>query len=201
MILLTLNEEFKMDELVRALKAALEELHKPKTYVKGDEFEHYVREHLFTKERYDLVHQTHDYKANKNDFVETSKEPDFKFRSRRSGRKFLVEVKYRSALYQGTVEWCKPYQLKRYKAIAKAMPVLVAIGLGGLPESPEHVYIVPIKHIRYTRLFPSFLKHYEVPADQCADADRILLSLQHSTRGLGPNARTIKPFRYSAMQH
>jgi len=166
-----------MGVLVRALKAALAELNKPETYVKGDEFEQYVRRHLFTKEGYDLVHQTHDYKANKNDFVETSKEPDFKFRSRRSGREFFVEVKYRSAFYQGAVEWCKPYQLKRYKAIDKAMSVLVAIGLGRPPESPEHVYIVPVKQIRYTRLFPSFLKNYEVPADQCVNADRILLSL------------------------
>ena len=166
-----------MGVFARVLKAARAEWKKPETYVKGDEFEQYVRKHLFTKEGYDLVHQTHDYEANKNDFVETSKEPDFKFRSRRSGREFLVEVKYRSAFYQGAVEWCKPYQLKRYKTIDKAMSVFVAIGLGGLPKSPEHVYIVPIKHIKYTRLFPSFLKDYEVPADQYVNADRILLSL------------------------
>lgn len=85
-----------MGVLTRVLKAAWAEMNKPETYVKGDEFEQYVRKHLFTKEEYDLVHQTHDYKTNKNDFVETSKEPDFKFRSRRSGREFLVEVKYRS---------------------------------------------------------------------------------------------------------
>jgi len=166
-----------MGILNRVLKAAWSEVNKPDTYVKGDEFEHYVRKYLFTKEGYELVHQTHDYTANKNDFVENSKEPDFKFRSRRSGQEFLVEVKYRSAFYQGAAEWCKPYQLKRYKAIDKAMSVFVAIGLGGLPESPEHVYIVPVKHIRYTRLFPSFLKDYEVPTDKCVNADRILLSL------------------------
>jgi hypothetical protein len=159
----------------RVLKVAWAEMNKPETHVKGDEFEQYVRKYLFTKEKYHLVHQTHDYKANKSDFVETSKEPDFKFRSRRSGREFSVEVKYRSAFHQGAVEWCKPYQLKRYKTIDKAVLVLVAIGLGGLPKSPEHVYIVPVRHIRYTRLFPSFLKDYEVPANRCVNADRILL--------------------------
>ncbi len=166
-----------MGILTRVLKAAWAEANKPETYVKGDEFEHYVRRCLFAKEEYDLVHQTHDYTANKKDFVETSKEPDFKFRSRRSGREFFVEVKYRSAFYQGAVEWCKPYQLKRYKAIDKAMSVFATIGVGGLPESPEHIYVVPVKHIRYTRLFPSFLKDYEVPADQCVNADSILLSM------------------------
>jgi len=166
-----------MGILTRVLKAAWSEANKPETYVKGDEFEHYVRKCLFTKEEYDLVHQTHDYIANKNDFVETSKEPDFKLRSRRSGREFLVEAKYRSEFYQGAVEWCKPYQLKRYKAIDKVISVLVAIGVGGLPESPKHVYVVPLKHIRYTRLFSSFLKEYEVPTCRCVDADRTLLPL------------------------
>jgi len=166
-----------MGVLTRAFKAAWAEMTKPATHVAGDEFEQYVRKYLFPKEGYDLVHQTHDYEANKNDFVETSKEPDFRFRSRRSGREFLVEAKYRSRLYQGAVEWCKLYQLKRYKTIGRAMSVFVAIGLGGLPESPEHVYIVPVKYIKYTRLFPSFLKNYEVLADRCVNADRLLLSL------------------------
>jgi hypothetical protein len=84
-----------MGVLARVLKAARAEWKKPETYVKGDEFEQYVRKCLLPKGRYDLVHQTHDYSANENDFVETSKEPDFRFRSRRSRREFLVEAKYR----------------------------------------------------------------------------------------------------------
>jgi len=83
---------------MRIVKAVRAEMNKPESYVKGEEFEQYVRRYLFPKERYDPVHQTHDHNANKNDFVEASKEPDFKFRSRRSGREFLVEVKYRSGL-------------------------------------------------------------------------------------------------------
>jgi Holliday junction resolvase-like predicted endonuclease len=190
-----------MGKLARAVKAFLGELHKPGTAVKGEEFEHYVRKHLFTKEEYDLVAQTHDYRTNEDDFVETSKDPDFKFRSRRSGREFFVEVKYRSGLYQGAVEWCKPYQLKRYKEIARATPVLVAIGVGGRAESPEHVYIVPVERIKYRNLLPSFLKYYAVPGDQCVDADGILSSLQLPYGHLGPDTRTEKPFRYSAVQH
>jgi hypothetical protein len=49
-----------MGVLERVLKAAWAEMNKPVTYVTGDEFERYVRKYLFTKERYDLVHQTHD---------------------------------------------------------------------------------------------------------------------------------------------
>ena len=176
MNLLSRNEEFRLSVLIRAFKAAWAELNKPKTYVTGDEFQQYVRNCLFPKEGYDLVHQTHGYEANKNDFVETSKGPDFRFRSRRNGREFLVEVKYRSRLFRGAVEWCKPYQLERYKTIDRAVPVFVAIGLGGHPESPGHVYIVPVRHIPYRRLFPSVLRPYEVPPDQCVNVDRVLLS-------------------------
>ena len=190
-----------MSKLARAVKAFLEELHKPGTAVKGEEFEHYVRNHLFTREEYDLIAQTHDYSTNESDFVGNSTDPDFKFRSRRSGREFFVEAKYRSRFYRGAVDWCKPYQLKRYKEIARAVPVLVAIGVGGRPESPENVYIVPVERIKYRNLLPSFLKYYEVSVDQCVNADRILSSLQAWQRGLGTNTRTTKPFGYSAMQH
>lgn len=165
-----------MGVLTRAVKAAWAEISKPETHVAGDEFEQYVRDHLFPKERYDLVYRTHDYSANKRDFVESSKKPDYRFRSRRRGREFWVEAKYRSQLHQGAVEWCKPYQLERYKAIDRAVPVFVAIGLGGHPESPGHVYIVPLKDIRYTSLFPSFIKNYEVRADQWVTVDRLLFS-------------------------
>ena len=85
-----------MGVLARVLKAAWAEMNKPETYVTGDQFEQYVRKYLFTREGYYLVHQTHDYRTNRDDFVEASKEPDFKFRSRRSDREFLVEAKYRS---------------------------------------------------------------------------------------------------------
>lgn len=163
-----------MGVLTRVVKAAWAEIDKPKTHVAGDEFEQYVRGHLFPKERYDLVHRTHDYSANKSDFVEDSKEPDFRFRSIKSAREFWVEAKYRSRLYQDAVEWCKPYQLQRYKAIDRTVPVFAAIGLGGRPESPRHVYIVPVGDIRYRRLFPSILRRYEVPPDQWVSVDRIL---------------------------
>jgi hypothetical protein len=166
-----------MTVLERALKAAWAEVKKPEAYVKGDEFEDYVRQCLFPRERYDLLHRTHDYRANESDFVEGSKDPDFRFRSRRSGREFWVEVKYRSRLYQEAVEWCKPYQLSRYKRIDRSVPVFIAIGLGGSPSSPGHIYLVPVRDIKYRSLFPSFLRLYEVPTGRCINVDRILSSL------------------------
>jgi len=151
-----------MSILKRVIKAVVSEVTKPDSFVKGDEFESFIRTYLYPKNDYDLLHRTHDYTSNKNDYIETSKEPDFKFKSRKTGREFFVEAKYRSGFYKQAIEWCKPYQLKRYKGIDKKIPISVVIGVGNLPNSPHHVYCIPLKDIRYTKLFCSFLNKYEI---------------------------------------
>ncbi len=163
-----------MGVLTRAIRAAWDEANKPETFVKGDEFEGFIRKHLFPHDDYDLLERTHDYTFNKKDFVESSKEPDFKFRSRKNGKVFFVEAKYRSVFSKGAIEWCKPYQLTRYEAINRETPVYIVIGVGNLPSSPEHVFLVPVKHIKYVRLFRSFLREYEVSRGRCVSADRLL---------------------------
>ena len=50
-------------------------------------------------------------------------------------------------------------------------PVLIAIGVGGRAPAPDHVFLFPVRGVRYTHLFPSFLRHYEIPCD-CLPADR-----------------------------
>ncbi len=162
-----------MGVLTRAIKAAWNEVSKPETFVKGDEFEDFIRKQIFPHNDYDLLAKTHDYASNKNDFVQSSTDPDFKFRSRRSGNVFFVEAKYRSAYFDGTIEWCKPYQQTRYEAINRVTPVYVVIGVGNLPSSPEHVFLVPVKRIRYLRLFRSFLREYEVPHNRAVSAEKL----------------------------
>jgi len=152
-----------MNTLERIVKAVFNEIVKPKSFVTGDEFESFVRSALYPQSDYDLLQRTHDYTANKNDYIETSKEPDFKFKSRKNGAEFFVEAKYRSRFYKQAIEWCKPYQLKRYKAIDKKIPVFIVIGVGAVPKSPLHVYRIPLKDIKYTNLYPSFLAKYEIP--------------------------------------
>jgi len=162
-----------MGVFTRVVKAALNEASKPETFVKGDEFEDFVRKHIFPHNDYELLARTHDYTFNKNDFVQSSKDPDFKFMSRRTGNAFFVEAKYRSAYFNGAIEWCKTYQLTRYEAINKTTPVYVVIGVGNLPSSPEQVFLVPVKRIRYMRLFRSFLKEYEIPRNRCVSAEKL----------------------------
>ena len=152
-----------MNVIARALMAVYEEVTKPESYVKGDEFEAFVRDEVFPCTHYDIVQRTHSYTANRNDFIESSKQPDFRFRVCNTRKEFFVEAKYRSGFYNGAVDWCKPYQLRRYRDInEKDAPVYIALGIGGEPCAPGHIFIIPVRKIQYTNLFRSFLSNYEI---------------------------------------
>jgi hypothetical protein len=152
-----------MSLISRVVKAAWDEVVKPESFVKGDEFEDYVRRFLFPADEYTLLQRTHDYQVNKKDFVESSKEPDFKFRSIKTGREFYIEAKYRSDYFDGGVEWCKPFQLRRYQDIDRDTPVYIVIGIGQAPGDPEKIFLLPLKEIKNPGLFRSFLKCFEIP--------------------------------------
>jgi len=158
-----------ISKIARVAKVTIDEINKPESYVKGDAFENYIRTHLFVQDRYNLLHKTHDYTTNKGDYIENTEEPDFKFRSIKTGKEFFVEAKYRSAYHENTIEWCKPYQLKRYKEIDKKTPVYLTLGVGKKSNSPSQVFFIPVRDIKYTKLFRSFLKDYEVPVSSPID--------------------------------
>ena len=155
-----------MGVLGRIIKAAFNELIKEESFVKGEEFEGYLREFIFPKENYELLHRTHDSSTNKEDFVGTSLQPDFKFRANDTKKVFWLEAKFRSSAFRDEVEWCKDYQLKRYQEINREAPVFIALGVGESAAAPDRLFIFPVKHAKYTKLFMSFLKKYEFPVDQ-----------------------------------
>jgi hypothetical protein len=155
-----------MNVLTRTLKAAWEEANKPISYVKGDEFEQYVRDDLFPGELYSLLEKTHDYRDNRDDFIQSTTLPDFKFDAKHLGLEFYVEAKFRSRFQDQILEWCKFFQLKRYQELDNITPVLICIGLGGRPSAPERAFLMPVKHIKFVKLYPGFLQKYEIRPDR-----------------------------------
>ncbi len=155
-----------MGILKRVTKAIFNEVTKPKSFAKGEEFEQYLRDYIFPERAYHLEHRSHDYSTNRTDYVADSLDPDFVFVSVKGEKMFFVEAKYRSDFYQDAVEWCKPYQLKRYKEANKDLPVFIALGVGGTPDMPDHVYVFPVKHTKYTKLFNSVLMKTEIELDK-----------------------------------
>ncbi len=85
-----------MDLIKRVVKAIFNEVTKPESFAIGEEFEKYLREYIFPINEYDLIHKTHDYISNRDDYIETSLEPDFEFCSIKNNKEFMVEAKYRS---------------------------------------------------------------------------------------------------------
>jgi len=162
-----------MGFISRLTKFVVDDIKTPEGFFKGEKFEKYIRDHLFTKSKYILLHKTHDYKSNKGDYIENTKEPDLKFRSIKSKKEFFVEAKYRARYYEDAVEWCKPFQLKRYKAIDKQTPVYIALAVGKESSSPGQIFLMPVKDIKYTKLFRSFLRKYEVSIDRPIDDSRL----------------------------
>ncbi len=147
----------------------------PETFRKGKEFEDFIRKQLFPRSRYDILAKTPDYTP--DDFIMSAQDPDFKLQSKRSGRVFYVEAKYCSALYQGEFHF-KPHQLARYRALNKEVPVYIAIGIGNRPDAPGEVFLVPLRHMPFTKLYRSYLEKHRVPlepADECRRAVEAVL--------------------------
>ena len=163
-----------MGTIERALKAAWYELTKPASYVKGDEFERFIRNTLFPHAQYELLYKNFYYSTSRAFSIESSREPDFRFRTTKSGREFFIEAKYRSRFYYGKIEWCKPYQLRRYQVINKETGLFIVIGVGGHPLTPEQLFLIPMKRIKYTVLFQSFLRKYEIPTDRSVTESDLL---------------------------
>ena len=155
-----------LDKLTRVAKAVANEITKPESFVKGDEFENYVREIVFPSDKYDLIHKTHSYQDNKNDYIESTLYPDFLLRCKKTGKEFYVEAKFRSGFFKDKVEWSNQKQLKRYREINKKKPVFLCLGLEGTPKYPEYVFIIPISKLKYTGLYESFLNDYDFYVDK-----------------------------------
>jgi hypothetical protein len=57
---------------------------------------------------------------------------------------------WRPGFIKGRLEWARSFQMIRYRQYEKAenLPLFAFIGMGGSPEVPEYIYIVPLRQIR-----------------------------------------------------
>lgn len=121
---------------------------KTELFKKGEEFENFVRVNLFQKDSFKIVERTHNYNINKDDFVESTLKPDFKFRSLKTNMEFYVEAKWRQSLYNDTLKWSYPEQFDRYQSYSKDLPLFIVIGLGGSPSHPDKLFLERIDQMR-----------------------------------------------------
>lgn len=134
---------------------------KPRSFSVGESFESYARKYLFTERHFELLQKTHGYRSPKKNFV-PSTDPDFKFRDKRNGKIFFVEAKYRKSFFKGQVTWCTGNQLLSYQQRNRECPVFILLGVGGNPDHPAFVSLIPLKQANFTILFKSHAEKYAI---------------------------------------
>ncbi|AVB76108.1 hypothetical protein [Methanococcus maripaludis] len=148
----------KIDEIREEIKKD------PTSFEKGTAFELCCLD-IFSEKDFDLLEMTHNPDSANGRFVKSDLNPDLQFKNKKTDSVFSVECKYRSSLYKGAFSWAKnKAQADRYREYEKEneISVFVAMGLGGTPEKPEQIFLMPLKEIKYNSLYPSVLNDYEI---------------------------------------
>jgi hypothetical protein len=149
--------------LLKGLKAMVDEASMPEAARKGRDFEEYVLRHIFIERYYEVLHQTPGYLEAKRRYNHAASYPDFQFRDKLRRIDFYVEAKFRAPyLHEEKIIWCREDQLQRYTQISRQTPVFLILGIGDFPQKPEILSLIPLKAIRFTGLYPSFIRKYEI---------------------------------------
>jgi len=159
--------------LSKAAQTFVEDLNTPESFKKGQKFEDYVRNVIFTRDRYKLLSRTHSYDQNHKDYVLESLNPDFKFECVKTKKQFHVEAKFRSWFYNGGLEIFSNDQFKRLKELNKKEDVFVAIGIDNEPDYPTYVCLVPMKDIKSRFLSEEFLEDYDIASNVSISPKRL----------------------------
>ncbi len=97
------------------------------------------------------------------DFIDrysvSNERPDYEFKDRKTGLKFFVECKYRSALSNDKINLVEG-QLVRFREFAKLQPLYYALHLD-LKDFRAGFYFFPIEIVEYSQLYYSRIKKYK----------------------------------------
>jgi hypothetical protein len=147
-----------LDGLKGELKARLSD--EPER--QGKRFKKYVGK-LFDPRKYVVIGRNRSHRQTPDHSAGNVQLPDFVFRDRRTGALFGVGCEYRSGLNpEGMLDWSDPEKIERYRAFARERyaPVFVVVGLGGLEEAPENMFVIPLKDAGSAALSPGALGRY-----------------------------------------
>ena len=80
-------------------------------------------------------------------------------------------MQYRSRPFEGQVTWARPTQIDNYKYYEKTekIPVYVAIGLGGPPESPKSFYMAKLRQMKKPSMTLQELERFKQGKDVVLD--------------------------------
>jgi hypothetical protein len=130
---------------------------------KGKRFEEYVVR-KFQAEKFYTLKEWRGDKYVDGIYPESNMYPDLEleFNIKDIKRRLAIECKYRSSMTDGQVEFAYPDQLRRYKTFEaeNRIPVYILLGLEGTPESPNHLFLIPVSDIHIPVLTELQLQRY-----------------------------------------
>ncbi len=134
---------------------------------KGSRFESYVVT-KFDRRYFRLLYWRGDKNIN-GIYAESDRYPDLEIEFRHGGNmtRFAVECKWRRKWLNRDGEkrcvfWAKDRQIATYNdySAGKEIPVFVVIGVGGRPDAPDDVYIVPLFRLKYPYATADYLQPF-----------------------------------------
>lgn len=130
---------------------------------KGLDFEKWVIAH-FPKQYYTLKEWRGD-KYDNGTYAESTRYPDLELElNLKSGiqETFAIECKWRSNFKNDKIEWASEESIKIYNQFAsdRGVAVFVVIGIGGEPSTPETVYAVPLRALKYPTVTRDYLEKF-----------------------------------------
>lgn len=128
---------------------------------KGNDFEDYMIQLLGKQKDVKFVGKVSDYHKNGISALENF-EPDLKFKYK--AVPFAVECKWRQSFGSGSISWAKDRQIKNYNEYQKNKKetVYIALGVGGKPGKPQHLYLIPLSKLKYETFKEKYVAAFEI---------------------------------------
>jgi hypothetical protein len=115
----------------------------------GDDFEKFIIKKF--PQKYFIVKEWAGDKYVDGIYAETTTNPDILLElTTKSDTAFVsVECKWRKEFKNGVVKFAYEAQLKRYQKYEKetGIPVFIALGIGGKPNLPDQLFVLPVKEL------------------------------------------------------
>lgn len=119
---------------------------KPDYYEQGRLFEEYVK-NLFNQDSFKLKRWRKSALIPEDTFISDISYPDLELIFEGKNKyPFAVECKWRKRFKNGRINWATQDQIANYLDFERkrAMPVFIAIGIGGISANPEKLFVTPL---------------------------------------------------------
>jgi hypothetical protein len=136
-----------------------------KEYEKGLAFENYIVEQFARNKDFFTLLEWRSDKFYKGIFPESNRDPDlvYQFASKDFVRTFSVECKYRSGmLFNNTINLMTEDKYRIYQTFHRTkMPVYIALGVGGRPNRPKEIYLIPFDYVKPVMAMDEVFKYWQ----------------------------------------